>query len=128
MKGLGRRSPFVGIILTIGLLSLGGIPITGGFVSKLLIILASFNGANWPIMNIVIVIMAIINSLLALGGYLYILKIIVFDKPENDAEDKLKIPVFEGISLVIIALVIILLGVWPEKIFELIAQAVGALW
>ena len=128
MQGLGRRSPFVGIILTIGLLSLGGIPITGGFVSKLLVILAAFNGTHWPIMNIIIVIMAIINSLLALGGYLYILKIIVFDKPESDEEDKLKIPVFEGISLTIIAVVIILLGVWPAKVFELIAQAVGALW
>jgi len=128
MQGLGRRSPFVGIILTIGLLSLGGIPITGGFVSKLLVILAAFNGTHWPIMNIIIVIMAIINSLLALGGYLYILKIIVFDKPESDEEDKLKIPVFEGISLTIIAVVIILLGVWPEKVFELIVQAVGALW
>ena len=128
MQGLGRRSPFVGIILTIGLLSLGGIPITGGFVSKLLVILAAFNGAHWPVMNIVIVIMAVINSLLALGGYLYILKIIVFDKPESDEGEKLKIPTFEGISLGIMAVVIILLGVWPEKVFDLIAQAIGVLW
>jgi multicomponent Na+:H+ antiporter subunit D len=32
MRGIGRTSPFVGIILTICLLSLGGIPITAGFV------------------------------------------------------------------------------------------------
>jgi multicomponent Na+:H+ antiporter subunit D len=128
MKGMGRKSPFIGIILTIGLLSLGGIPITGGFVSKLLIILAAYNGAYWQAMNLAIVIFAIVNSLLALGGYLYILKIIVFDEAEEKVEDKLKIPTFEGISLSIIAVILILLGVWPEKIFDLIVQAVGALW
>jgi proton-translocating NADH-quinone oxidoreductase chain N len=124
MTGIGRRSPFIGIILTIGLLSLGGIPITAGFISKLMVILATFNGAG-PIGNsIALVIAAIINSLLALGGYLYILKIMLFDEPTEKAEEKVKIPIFQMVSLTILAVVILLFGFWPNGIMQAIAGIV----
>jgi formate hydrogenlyase subunit 3/multisubunit Na+/H+ antiporter MnhD subunit len=128
MKGIGRRSPLIGVVLTVGLLSLGGIPITGGFASKLYVILAIFNGNHTGIMNILLVVMAIINAVLALGGYLYILKFIVFDEPEVKAEEKLKVPAFEAIALIIMVLVIIVLGVWPTEVFNQIIQAIGNLF
>ena len=128
MKGLGRRSPIVGVVLTVGLLSLGGIPITGGFMSKLLVILATFDGLHGNAMNLVLVILAIINSLLALGGYLYILKIIVFDPPEDKAEDKLKVPVYETIPLILMVVIIIIIGVWPTGVFDKIVEAIASLW
>jgi len=121
MTGIGRRSPFIGIILTIGLLSLGGIPITAGFISKLMVILATFNGAGPIGNNIALVVVAIINSLLALGGYLYILKIMLFDEPIDKAEEKVKIPVFQMVSLTILAVVILLFGFWPNGIMQAIA-------
>ena len=121
MTGIGRRSPFIGIILTIGLLSLGGIPITAGFISKLMVVLATFNGAG-PIGNsIALVVFAIINSLLALGGYLYILKIMLFDEPVDKAEEKVKIPIFQMVSLTILAVVILLFGFWPNGMMQAIA-------
>ena len=60
MKGLGRRSPFIAIVLTTSLLSLAGIPITGGFVSKLLVILSVYGGNHDQIMNLILVIFAVI--------------------------------------------------------------------
>ena len=121
MTGIGRRSPFIGIILTIGLLSLGGIPITAGFISKLMVIVAAFNGAGAIANNIALVVFAIINSLLALGGYLYILKIMLFDEPTEKADEKVKIPIFQMISLTILAVVILLFGFWPNGIMQAIA-------
>ena len=120
MTGIGRRSPFIGIILTIGLLSLGGIPITAGFISKMMVILATFNGAGAIGNNIALVVLAIINSLLALGGYLYILKIMLFDEPVDKAEEKVKIPIFQMVSLTILAVVILLFGFWPNGIIQAI--------
>ncbi|MFW9851430.1 MAG: complex I subunit 5 family protein [Candidatus Thorarchaeota archaeon] len=128
MKGLGRRSPIVGVVLTVGLLSLGGIPITGGFMSKLLVILSTFDGLHSNAMNIILVILAILNSLLALGGYLYILKIIVFDPPEDKAEDKLKVPIYEAIPLILMVVIIIIIGVWPTGVFDKIVEAIASLW
>ncbi|MHA1952815.1 MAG: complex I subunit 5 family protein [Candidatus Heimdallarchaeaceae archaeon] len=121
MTGIGRRSPFIGIILTIGLLSLGGIPITAGFISKLMVVLATFNGAGAIGNNIALVVLAIINSLLALGGYLYILKIMLFDEPVAKAEEKVKIPLFQMVSLTILAVVILLFGFWPNGMMQAIA-------
>ena len=128
MKGVGRKSPFIGVVLTVGLLSLGGIPITAGFASKLMVILATFNGganAANPLMlinSILLVVMAIINSLLALGGYLYILKKMLFDEPEGEDTGKIKVPLFEKIALIIIVVVLIVLGLWPDLIITPIAN------
>jgi formate hydrogenlyase subunit 3/multisubunit Na+/H+ antiporter MnhD subunit len=121
MTGIGRRSPFIGTILTIALLSLGGIPITAGFISKLMVILATFNGAGPIANNIALVVFAVINSLLALGGYLYILKIMLFDEPVAKADEKVKIPIFQMVSLTILAVVILLFGFWPNGIMQAIA-------
>lgn len=119
MKGIGRRSPFIGIVLTVALLSLGGIPITAGFISKLMVIVSSFSGAGSYGNNIALVVLAVLNSLLALGGYLYILKIMLFDEPET-TEEKVKIPIFQMISLTIIIVLIIVLGFWPDLILQAI--------
>jgi proton-translocating NADH-quinone oxidoreductase chain N len=127
MKGIARRSPLIGIFLTIALLSLGGIPITGGFFSKLLIIISAFDGAHSDVMNILIVIMAIINSLLALGGYLYILKYMLFDEPDAKAADKIRIPIVQTIVMTIIVVIIIIIGVWPGGVVGLINTAIEAL-
>ena len=108
-------------------MSLAGIPITGGFVSKLLVILSVYGGSHDQIMNLILVIFAVINSVLALGGYLYILKYIVFDPPEAKAEEKLKIPKFEAIPLIIMMVIVIILGVWPGKVFEYIVDAIQGL-
>ncbi|MHA1685916.1 MAG: complex I subunit 5 family protein [Candidatus Heimdallarchaeaceae archaeon] len=128
MKGLGRRSPIIATTLTVGLLSLGGIPITGGFVSKLLIILSALNSDLHSYgMNVAIVILAVINSILALGGYLYLLKYIVFDEPEEKSEAPIKVPVWEAIALIILVISLIVIGLWPTKLFSIIEKAVKAL-
>ena len=124
MKGIGRRSPLIGIILTIGLLSLGGIPITAGFYSKLLVIISAAGGIYSSTMNVIIVILAIINSLLALGGYLYLLKIMLFDEPDAKATDKIKIPIIQKIVMITIAVLIIFLGVWPDSIMQFVVVPV----
>ena len=75
-------------------------------------------------MNVIIVILAIINSLLALGGYLYILKIMVFDEPDAKAADKIKIPKIQTIVMIVIVALIIFLGVWPDSILQFIVVPV----
>ncbi|MBY9000085.1 MAG: hypothetical protein KGD64_04160 [Candidatus Heimdallarchaeota archaeon] len=124
MKGLGRRSPLIGIFLTIALLSLGGIPITAGFYSKLLVIVSAAGGLYSPTMNVLIVIMAILNSLLALGSYLYILKIMLFDEPDAKAVDKIEIPIIQTIVMSIMVVLIIFLGIWPDSILHFIGLVV----
>lgn len=128
MKGLGRRSPFMGITLTVSLFSLGGIPITAGFWSKLLVILSALNSDVHSYgMNVALVILAAINSLLALGGYLYLLKYLVFDAPDETDKEKPKIPLWETLSLLILMISLIVIGFWPTKVFSIIEKAIESL-
>src|SRR5262249_21132986 len=67
--GLGKRSPILAATLTIFLLSLIGIPVTGGFFAKFYVFSAALQA------NLVgLVIIGVINS--AIGAYYY-LRIIV---------------------------------------------------
>src|ERR1700740_775133 len=67
--GLGRRSPILAATLTIFLLSLIGIPVTGGFFAKFYVFSAALQA------NLVgLVVIGVLNS--AVGAYYY-LRIIV---------------------------------------------------
>ncbi|MGH9581211.1 MAG: NADH-quinone oxidoreductase subunit N, partial [Terriglobales bacterium] len=68
--GLGRRSPLVAAALTIFLLSLIGIPVTGGFFAKFYVFAAALqNGLVW------LTVIGLVNS--AIAAYYY-LRVIVF--------------------------------------------------
>src|SRR4029453_9994644 len=45
--GLGRRAPALGLLMTLFMLSLVGIPPTAGFLGKALILLAAVQGGGW---------------------------------------------------------------------------------
>ncbi|MHA1170148.1 MAG: proton-conducting transporter transmembrane domain-containing protein, partial [Candidatus Hodarchaeales archaeon] len=82
-KGLGRRDPFIGTCLVIGLFSLASIPLTGGFWSKLQIILALFDEKlGFP--GLLAGILMLIFTFFAAAGYLWIIKYIVMDKSDQD--------------------------------------------
>ena len=68
--GLGRRSPLIASMLTIFLLSLIGIPITGGFFAKFYVFSAAMHSNL-----VVLTIIGVINS--AIAAYYY-LRIIVY--------------------------------------------------
>ena len=64
-RGLGWRKPFLGICMSIFLLSLGGIPPTAGFLGKFYVFSSALRaGYFW------LVIIAVINSLISLYYYL----------------------------------------------------------
>jgi NADH-quinone oxidoreductase subunit N len=46
-RGLGRRHPWLGLILAIGVLSLAGLPPTAGFFAKLLIFFAALQSSSY---------------------------------------------------------------------------------
>src|SRR6202043_3212053 len=78
-SGLGRRSPLLAATLTIFLLSLIGIPITGGFFAKFYVFSAALQA------NLVwLVIIGVMNS--AVGSYYYLRVIVVMYMREPQRE------------------------------------------
>ena len=108
--GMGRRSPILAGALGIFLISLIGIPITGGFFAKFYVFSATLQ-SNLVILTVI----GVINS--AIGAYYY-LKIIVMMYMREAREDVpvLPIPASLAVALVITLAATIYLGVLPGQV------------
>jgi len=115
--GLGRRSPLLAAMLTMFLLSLIGIPITGGFFAKFYVFSAALQS------NLVgLTIIGVINS--AIAAYYY-LRIIVYMYMHDERNDTPVAPISVslGVGIAISLIATIYLGVLPNRV---LADAVRA--
>jgi NADH-quinone oxidoreductase subunit N len=81
LAGLSRRNPWMALAMTIGLLSLAGIPPAAGFFGKFFLFNAAVEaGLTW------LALVAVLNSIVALFYYLVVIKIIYVDRSAD--EDK----------------------------------------
>ena len=111
-SGLGRRSPLLAATLTIFLLSLIGIPITGGFFAKFYVFSAALQA------NLVgLVIIGVLNS--AVGAYYYLRVMVVMYMREPREEAPLP-PVPTGLraALTLTVFATIYLGILPGRVLE----------
>ena len=115
-EGLGRRSPLLAATLTIFLLSLIGIPITGGFFAKFYVFSAALQA------NLVgLVIIGVLNS--AIASYYYLRLIVVMYMREAREDIALpRIPIALGTALVISVVATIYLGVLPGRVLDYAAR------
>src|SRR5947207_880691 len=79
-SGLGKRSPLLAAILTIFLLSLIGIPITGGFFAKFYVFSAAL-----PANLVGLAIVGVLNSAVAASYYLRVIVFMYIREPPQDA-------------------------------------------
>jgi NADH-quinone oxidoreductase subunit N len=117
--GLGRRSPLLAATLTIFLLSLIGIPITGGFFAKFYVFSAALQA------NLTgLVIIGVLNS--AVASYYY-LRLIVFMYMREAREEVpvSPIPVGLGAALAISVAATVYLGMVPGRVLDFAARTVA---
>jgi NADH-quinone oxidoreductase subunit N len=120
-SGLGRRSPLLAAILTIFLLSLIGIPITGGFFAKFYVFSAALQA------NLVgLVIVGVLNSAVAAYYYLRIIVVMYMREPRQEATVA-SVPPGLGLALALSLVATIYLGILPGKVLEYAGQSVKLL-
>jgi NADH-quinone oxidoreductase subunit N len=115
--GLGRRSPMLAGILTVFLLSLIGIPITGGFFAKFYIFTSALQShLVW------LTVIGVINS--AIGAY-YDLRIIVFMYMRDEREEvpMNRIPFGLAVALAMCLVFTIYMGVLPNRFIDYALQS-----
>ncbi len=120
-RGLAYRSPLLGGALAFLLLSLIGIPFTGGFFGKFYVFTAALHsGEVW------LAIIGLVNSGVAAYYYLRLLTS-VYGKPTDDAPVQL-VPRVKGsltFALLLTVLATLFLGIFPGRILAM-AQAGAA--
>ncbi|MBI3234261.1 MAG: NADH-quinone oxidoreductase subunit N [Bacteroidetes bacterium] len=105
-SGLGQSNPFLATALTICLMSLAGIPLTAGFISKYYLFSTGWSGYSW------LIIVAIVNS--AISIYYYFKPVInMWFKP---SEDQIEVSSHSSLKLVlwICIIGIFAIGVYPD--------------
>ena len=115
-KGLFWKRPGIAVVFTLSLLSLAGIPLTAGFIAKFYVIL---EGMNAGLMTLIISM--IINSVIGLYYYLRIITTLF------SPADSTKLPelTFTGhLTLAIIGISILVLGVFPGWLIDIIVKFV----
>ena len=111
-EGLGRNSPLLAATLTIFLLSLIGIPMTGGFFAKFYVFSAAMQAhLTW------LTVIGVINS--AIGAYYYLRIIVVTYMREPRKEVPVTpIPFAMGLALAIAVAATLYLGLLPDRVLQ----------
>lgn len=110
--GMQRRSPWLAVAMTVGLLSLAGIPPAAGFFGKFFLFQAAIE-ANLAGLAII----GVLNSIVALYYYLVVIKIMWVDKGE-DEDQVIKISPAMGWTFGIATIVVLILGVFPTPVID----------
>lgn len=126
LRGLFWRRPIITLAMGVGLLSLAGIPLTIGFVGRFSLVLLGVTAELWWLVGAVV-----IGS--AFGLYFYLRLIInLYIKPINQQRKPRFLPSMAfstwriGISEIFIvgsALIILICGIYPQWLFNLVSIA-----
>ena len=118
-SGLARRSPVLAAVLTVFLLSLIGIPVTGGFIAKFYVFSAALQS------NMVgLVIFGVLNSGVAAYYYLRLIVVMYMREPRGEVPVS-RVPAGMGAAMAVTLAATIYLGVLPGPVLNYAGRAVA---
>ena len=124
LAGYGKRNPTLALLMSLFIFSLVGLPLTGGFIGKFQIFSAALQ-AGW----IWLTVIAILNSALSVYYYLRVVMFMYMREgalPEGSVVSN-NTSGFAMTGLLVTALAVLYLGVFPDSILELASLSILAL-
>jgi len=118
-KGLNSRSPWYALMVMFLMFSMAGVPPFLGFWAKLAVIQAVISVELYTI-----AIVAVVFSVIGAFYYLKVIKLVYFDKPED--ESALTPDMDLRLVFSANALLVLFLGLYPNALMELCRSAFGA--
>ncbi len=113
-RGLARTAPLLATAMTVFMVSLAGVPPTGGFWAKLLIFQVGIQRGG---IGVVLAVAMVINSVISVGYYFLIPRAMIFEEAEDEARFRSPILVTAVVAVAMIALLVIF--VVPNAIYRL---------
>ena len=115
-KGLGWKSPLLAIPMAIFLFSLTGLPPLGGFIGKVYLFWALVEQDYYWLL-----IFAILNTVISLYYYAYIVKEMFLDRPQDKTQVHVS-PLATGI-LVTLSVPLVILGIYWEPLYTYLSSS-----
>ncbi len=104
-NGLGRTNPLLALVMTISMLSLAGIPLTGGFFGKFFIFGSALeNDLVWPV---------VVGILMSMVGIYYYFRVVIAMYLREPSGERLEVNAFITFTLIFIAVLTVILGIFP---------------
>ena len=129
-RGLAKRAPLMAAAMMLFLFSLAGIPPLAGFTSKFFLFSSTMGigtaaGVSMSSQWVWLAFVAILNSAISLYYYAKVVKTMYVDRGE--AVEKIKVPAAFTIAILICIVAVIVLGVYPQLIFDFCETAAHTL-
>jgi len=121
LKGMGRRAPLLGLMLTLALVSLTGIPPTAVFWGKFLLFSAAVKaGLAW------LALVGVVNSVVSAYYYLRVVRVLFLPPPPAEPGAVPATPALRT-ALALTSLGVLVLGVLPVPLLRLAETAARVL-
>jgi formate hydrogenlyase subunit 3/multisubunit Na+/H+ antiporter MnhD subunit len=125
LNGAAKRYPLVALTFSLAILGLGGIPPLSGFMSKWQIFVSGFESQD--IWVELLVLFAAINSVFSLAYYAPLINALYRLEPSEAVVKGRTLPGMMKVPLVVLAVLVIVIGLWPGLINWLTLPAGTAL-
>jgi len=113
--GLMKSAPLLGVAMTAFMVSLAGVPPTGGFWGKLGIFAAAIDRGG---IGVWLAAIMVVNSVISVGYYFLIPRAMIFEEPP-DEEVRVRVPVLLGTVVTIALAGILLIFALPNALYRL---------
>ena len=119
LNGLMKKAPGLTVMMTIFLLSLGGIPPTAGFIGKFYLFAGLIETGNpWLVR---LAILAVVMSVVSLYYYIRFIKA-MYIEAETEPQSVTLAPSL-GVALVGAAVLVLYIGVFPQRLIDFTQKA-----
>ncbi len=127
MRGQGAKHSVIGISFDIFIFGLSGVPLTSGFLGKLLLEQAGMVTATMS--GVILALILALNCVLSLGYYVPLISTLMFYGPEGDRSpvNRKTIPLPVISAIIFLAVVTVYMGLFPES-FEWISRAAAQIF
>jgi len=115
MGGLFRRMPITAVSMILAAVSLSATPPLSAFVSELMIV-----GGGMESGYDIFVTIVLISSIMTAGYFLWMTYKIFFGKSPKQFNQVKEAPLTFTISLILLSIPIVIFGIWPELMLEVI--------
>lgn len=119
-RGIGFQSPVLAFSLSLFMLSLLGMPLTAGFMGKILVFRAAIDQQYYGL-----VVVGVLNT--AVSAYYYLrLIIVMFFGERTMAWSAPKLPASAALALVITVVGVLYLGIFPERVISALQTKINS--
>ena len=126
LGGLADKMPITALAFFIGAMSIGGIPPTVGYPSKLMIFMGSFGpGVEHISTDFILALVGILSTALTVGYTMWTMRRIFYGPLPEHLQDVEEANPFMTVPMLLLCLISIMLGIFPRPIMDPLMEVVA---